>query len=62
MRSLLDAFIARGDQGVNYAAGTWHHPLLAMNAVSDFLVVDRGGEGHNCDEFMLVEPMLLSLD
>ncbi len=23
----LQAFIARGDQGVNYHAGTWHHPV-----------------------------------
>ena len=46
----LRAFIARGDQGVNYHAGTWHHPVLALEDVSDFLVVDRGGEGDNCDE------------
>ena len=46
----LTAFIASGDQGVNYHAGTWHHPILALDKVSDFIVVDRGGDGHNCDE------------
>ncbi|MBE7638151.1 ureidoglycolate lyase [Sneathiella sp. P13V-1] len=46
----LEAFVARADQGVNYHAGTWHHPVLALEEVSDFLVVDRGGEGDNCDE------------
>lgn len=46
----LVAFIATGDQGINYHAGTWHHPVLALEGVSDFLVVDRGGEGDNCDE------------
>ena len=37
------------------AAGTWHHPLLALQAECDFLVVDRGGAAsdHNCDEFAL---------
>ena len=55
----LQAFIARGDQGVNYAPGVWHHPLIAVGEVSDFLVVDRQGEGHNCDEFSLAEPLLL---
>ncbi len=50
----LVAFIATGDQGVNYHAGTWHHPVLALDVVSDFLVVDRGGEGHNCDELFFV--------
>ncbi len=57
----LHAFIARGDQGVNYAAGTWHHPLLALDVVSDFLVIDRRGEGRNCDEVMLDEPVQLVL-
>lgn len=49
----LAVFLARGDQGVNYATGVWHHPLLALDGVSDFLVVDRSGPGHNCDEVLL---------
>ncbi len=49
----LRVFLARGDQGVNYATGVWHHPLLALEAQSDFLVVDRAGPGHNCDEIQL---------
>lgn len=47
------AFLARDGQGVNYHAGTWHHPLLALDEVSDFLVIDRGGPGENCDEVAL---------
>lgn len=47
------AFLARDGQGVNYRAGTWHHPLLALGEVSDFLVIDRGGPGNNCDEVVL---------
>ncbi|TAH47498.1 MAG: ureidoglycolate lyase, partial [Betaproteobacteria bacterium] len=43
----------RGDQGVNYATGVWHHPLLALESVCDFLVLDRSGPGHNCDEVQL---------
>ncbi len=41
---------ARGDQGVNYAAGAWHHPLLILVPRQDFLVVDRDGPGDNCEE------------
>ncbi|GLQ06157.1 ureidoglycolate lyase [Sneathiella chinensis] len=52
----LRVFLARGDQGVNYHAGTWHHPVLALGAVSDFLVVDRGGDGDNCEELFFAEP------
>ena len=51
----LVVFIAASDQGVNYHAGTWHHPVLALEEVSDFLVVDRGGEGNNCDELFFDE-------
>ena len=47
---------ARGDQGVNYATGVWHHPLLALEGVCDFLVVDRAGPGPNCDEIQLETP------
>jgi ureidoglycolate lyase len=46
----LRAFWVDGTQGVNYAKGVWHHPLLAFDCVSDFLVVDRGGTQPNCDE------------
>ena len=49
----LRVFLARGDQGINYATGVWHHPLLALDAVSDFLVVDRSGAAPNCDEIQL---------
>lgn len=55
----LSAFLARGDQGVNYATGVWHHPLLALGGVSDFLVVDRSGPGDNCDEVQLAEQGLI---
>ncbi len=51
----LRCFRAAPGQGVNYARGTWHHPLLALDAPSDFLVVDRGGAtgDANCDEYPL---------
>ena len=57
----LRVFLARGDQGVNYARGVWHHPLLALDSVSDFLVVDRAGPGHNCDEVWLDEAGVIDL-
>lgn len=58
----LRAFLATADQGVNYHAGTWHHPVLALNAVSDFLVVDRGGDGHNCDEIFFEDTLEIILE
>ncbi|BCQ51492.1 ureidoglycolate lyase [Burkholderia gladioli] len=56
----LRAFLAEGWQGVNYARGVWHHPLLALDRVSDFVVIDRGGNGEpNCDEIVLDTRRLL---
>lgn len=54
----LRAFLAAPGQGVNYAAGTWHHPLLALRQVCDFLVLDRAGPGDNCDEVVLTGVVL----
>jgi len=45
----IEVFIANSNQGVNYHKGTWHHFCLALNSESDFLVIDRGGKGDNCD-------------
>jgi ureidoglycolate lyase len=56
----LRAFVTRGWQGVNYARGVWHHPLIALSSVSDFLVVDRGGEGRNLEEAWLLESVWLT--
>lgn len=44
------AFATNGRQGINYHRGTWHHPLIALRNPSEFLVLDRAGEGSNCDE------------
>ena len=51
------AFLAGPGQGVNYAPGVWHHFLLALGEVSDFLVVDRLGPEDNCDEVELPESL-----
>lgn len=47
------AFITDGRQGVNFHAGTWHSPLLALHGTCDFLVVDRDGPVVDCDEVRL---------
>jgi ureidoglycolate lyase len=60
--SQLQAFITDGSQGVNYPAGTWHHPLLTLESPSDFAVVDRIGSGHNCDVFQFPYPIKITSD
>lgn len=47
------AFVTDGRQGVNYRAGTWHAVQSVLDREGEFLVIDRGGPGHNCDEYPL---------
>jgi ureidoglycolate lyase len=49
----IRAFVSSGHQGVNYRRNTWHHSLIALGQVSNFLVVDRGGPEENCEEIRL---------
>lgn len=51
----IRVFLAQPGQGVNYHKGTWHHYCLALNEVSNFLVIDRMGGGDNCVEHMLTK-------
>lgn len=48
-------FLTDGRQGVNYARGVWHHPLIALKREGDFVVVDRGGAGDNLEEAFYTE-------
>ena len=56
----VEVFLASSNQGVNYHKGTWHHYCLALNEVSDFLVVDRGGAGDNCDVVSLDGSLVIA--
>lgn len=47
------AFKTMAGQGVNYRRGVWHHPLIALDQSTDFLVVDRHAKDENCDEVSL---------
>jgi len=56
----IEVFIANSTQGVNYHKGTWHHFCLALDSESDFLVVDRGGAGDNCDVLELDGSLVIA--
>lgn len=56
----LVAFATNGQQGINYARGTWHMPLLAFEAGQKFLIVDRAAGKPNCDFHELANPILLT--
>ena len=56
------AFRSNGRQGVSYHRSVWHHPVLALAAHDDFLVIDRSGAGNNCDEYFFDEEVYLRID
>jgi len=56
----LVAFETNHHQGVNYARGTWHMPLIAFESGQRYLIIDRAGDEPNCDEHVLDEPVLLT--
>jgi ureidoglycolate lyase len=56
----IRAFLTASGQGVNYAAGVWHAPLLALGEASDFVVIGRAGPEANCDFHHFAEPVILA--
>ena len=54
------AFLAGGRQGVSYAANVWHHPLIALGGVRDFLVADADGPEPNLEEADYPVPYMLA--
>lgn len=54
----LAAFVADGRQGFTLHAGTWHHPLIALDD-GDFVVLERQGDTVDCEVVHLAEPVLL---
>ncbi|TCN29364.1 ureidoglycolate lyase [Sinorhizobium americanum] len=50
------AFETAPGQGVNIARNVWHGILTPLYGVSDFVVVDRGGEGCNLEEHLFDTP------
>ncbi len=54
------AFWVSGSCGVTFRPGTWHHPLLAQRQ-GDFVVLERKGEGADCEVYTLNTPLKVIL-
>ncbi len=53
-------FLASADQGINLNRGVWHGVLTPLVEASDFLVVDRVGEGDNLQEYYFDSPFRIA--
>ena len=58
----LTAFVTNGTQGINYRKGVWHMPMIALETGQEFLIVDCGADGDNCDEHYFSDPLTLLAD
>ncbi|TNE37594.1 MAG: ureidoglycolate lyase [Alphaproteobacteria bacterium] len=57
----IRAFTLSQGQGVNFARGTWHFPLIALTG-GDFVVIDRIAEDENCDIHPFTDEILVALE
>ena len=55
------AFVTTPGQGVNYPKNLWHGVLTPIGEAQDFVVVDRGGDGSNVEEFHFSHPYEIHL-
>jgi ureidoglycolate lyase len=55
------AFVTQPGQGVNYPRSLWHGVLTPIGEPQDFLIVDRGGDGGNLEEFYFPDPYEIHL-
>jgi ureidoglycolate lyase len=59
--SRIRAYLGSGSQGVTYRRNTWHHSLIALDATTHFLVVDRAGPGQNCEEIQFDDSLVVQV-
>ena len=58
----LQAFVARGDQGITYGMNVWHHPLTVLDRDAAFAITMWLEQGTTTDEQFidLVNPISIS--
>lgn len=54
----LRAFVCLPGQGINYRAGTWHHPIIALDVPAEFAMLAwEDGTKADCEERPLSTPI-----
>ncbi|MSO53868.1 MAG: ureidoglycolate lyase [Rhodospirillales bacterium] len=57
----IRAFLTNGRQGVNYRRAVWHHPVLALDTATDFVVLGRSVDERDCDVVALKGGVVLTI-
>lgn len=54
----LRAFVGQPGQGVNYAAGVWHHPIVALDQDAELAMLAwEDGTAQDCEEAWFQVPI-----
>ena len=56
------AFLTEPGTGINIGRNVWHGVLTTLEEEGDFLVVDRGGDGNNLEEYVFAVPFTVKRD
>ena len=57
----IRGFISNGEQGINLHKGVWHHYLVSLSGICNYLVIDRSGPQNNCEEWLLDRPLMITV-
>ncbi len=55
------AFVTAKGQGINFRKNTWHGVLSPLQEPAEFMVIDRGGEGDNLEEYKFNDPYFVTV-
>lgn len=57
----LRSFLCGPGQGISYAVGVWHHPIIAIDGDADFVMLAwEDGTADDCVEHPLATPILVT--
>lgn len=59
--SKLQAFVCGPGQGVSYAPGTWHHPMVSLDTQAEFAMLAwEDGGPRDCEIQKLISPVSIT--
>ena len=58
----LKAFLVGPKQSISFGKGTWHHFNLCLEAPTRFIVIEREGQGLDCDEFHIPDDVAITIE
>lgn len=57
----LRSFLCGPGQGISYAVGVWHHPIIAIDGDADFVMLAwEDGTARDCVEHLLTSSVLVT--